>query len=369
MGRHLIQVVGRACDILTLLRHASQPMKLADISTSLGLAPPTAFRVLDTLCAKGLVEHQDRGGYRMAGLLPGEKHFKIGYAAQSTEFAFSRTIAQSLQHAGQAARLELLVVNNRYSRAIALKNADYFVREHVDLVIEFQTFAEIAPIVAAKYHDAGIPMIAVEIPHPGATYYGADNYRAGHIGGRYLGKWAKTQWGGHVDELLLIELSAAGTLPQSRLTGTLDGIIEVLPATAHARVVHVEGNGQFHASLAAVRKHLRSNRPRKTLIATVNDPSALGALRAFEEAGRAEDCAAVSQNASEDAREEMRRAGTRLIGSVAYFPENYGPEIIALALDILNHRPVPPAVFTRHHLITPENVSHVYANDILIARV
>ena len=58
--------------------------------------------------------------------------------------------------------------------------------------------------------------------------------------------------------------------------------------------------------------------------------------------------------------------GTRLIGSVAYFPEKYGAEIVAVALDILHRRPVPPAVFVKHQLVTPENVDHIYPNDHLI---
>jgi ribose transport system substrate-binding protein len=365
----LVRVVMRACDILAVLRTTGEVMKLADICARVGLSAPTAFRVLETLCAKGFVEHPGRCGYRLAGVLPGQHRYRVGFGSQSSEFAFSRTLAQSLLHAAQAAHIDLVVLNNRLSRTIALKNADYFVREAFDLVIEFQTFTDIAPAIASKYHDAGIPMIAVEIPHPGATYYGADNYRAGQIGGRYLGKWAKKHWSGRVDEVLVLEQSAAGALPHSRLTGTLDGLIEALPNIAHARVVHIEGHGQFHASLTAVRKHMRSCASQRTLIGAVNDPSAIGALRAFEEAGRGDDCAAVSQNASEEARDEMRRPDTRLIGSVAYFPENYGPEIISLALDILQHKAVPPAVFTRHHLITPDNVSQVYANDILIARV
>ena len=367
--RHLIQVVGRACDILSLLRSSKQPLKLSEICATLQLPSPTVFRVIDTLCAKGLVERPGRSGYRMAGLAAGAKRLRLGYAAQSSEFAFARTIAQSMEQAARAAHVELITINNRYSRTVALKNADYLVSQKVDLVIEFQTFAEIAPILASKYHDAGIPMIAVKIPHPGATYYGADNYRAGQIGGSYLGKWAQKHWGGRVDEVIVVELSAAGALPQSRLTGTLDGIVAVLPEVAHAKTVYIEGHGQFHASLAAVRKHLNRTFTGNTLVAAVNDPSAIGALRAFDEAGRAQDCAAVSQNASEEAREEMRRPGTRLIGSVAYCPENYGPEIVSLALDILQHKPVPPAVFTRHHLITPENVDHVYGNDVLIARI
>lgn len=361
--RHLTQVVERACDILTLLRGSQQPLKLSEICARLGLSASTAFRILDTLCAKGLVEHSRRRGYVAGGPATAERRFRLGYAAQSPEFAFSRTTVHSLEQAAKAAHVELLMVNNRFSRTVALKNADYFVRQRVDLVIEFQTFVEVAPILAAKYHDAGIPMIAVEIPHPGATYYGADNYRAGRIGGSYLGKWAKQHWNGRVDEVLLMEQSAAGALPQSRLTGTVDGIIAALPTVAQARVVYLEGHGQFHASLSAVRKHLSRTPPGNTLIAAVNDPSAIGALRAFDEAGRTCEYVAVSQNASEEAREEMRRTGARLIGSVAYFPENYGAEIIALALDILHHKPVPPAVFTRHHLITPDNVDHFYASD------
>ena len=367
--RHLTQVVERACDILTLLRGSQQPLKLSEVCVSVGLSPSTAFRILDTLCAKGLVEHSRRRGYIAGNLATSERRLRLGYAGQSSEFAFSRTTAYSLEHAARAAHIELLIVNNRFSRTVALKNADYFVRQRVDLVIEFQTFVEIAPLLAAKYHDAGIPMIAVEIPHPGATYYGADNYRAGRIGGSYLGKWAKQHWSGRLDQILLLEQSAAGALPQSRLTGTLDGIMAALPHVAHAKVVYIEGHGQFHASLAAVRKHLSRTPPGNTLIAAVNDPSAIGALRAFDEAGRTCEYVAVSQNASEEAREEMRRPGTRLIGSVAYFPENYGAEIIALALDILHHKPVPPAVFTRHHLITPENVDHFYATDAVPAAI
>jgi len=38
---------------------------------------------------------------------------------------------------------------------------------------------------------------------------------------------------------------------------------------------------------------------------------------------------------------------------------------VRLALDILNRRPVPPAVFVEHQLVTPETVSHFYPNDAL----
>ena len=103
------------------------------------------------------------------------------------------------------------------------------------------------------------------------------------------------------------------------------------------------------------------------LVGAINDPSALGALRACQEAGRAECCAIMGQNASPEGRVELRTQGTRLIGSVAHFPEQYGDQIVSVALDILHGRPVPPAVFVKHQLVTPANINHVYPNDELLA--
>jgi ribose transport system substrate-binding protein len=40
---------------------------------------------------------------------------------------------------------------------------------------------------------------------------------------------------------------------------------------------------------------------------------------------------------------------------------------LKLALDILSRKAVPPAVFTTHQTITPDNVDHFYPNDSLRA--
>ncbi len=51
---------------------------------------------------------------------------------------------------------------------------------------------------------------------------------------------------------------------------------------------------------------------------------------------------------------------------MGFFPERYGDGVLKLALDILGHRPAPPALFVHHQLITPENVDHIYPNDALL---
>jgi ribose transport system substrate-binding protein len=295
-----------------------------------------------------------------------QRAYRIGYAAQGTDYAFSKEVSKSVEAAACAEQIELIQVDNRYNPKIAQKNADYFVREKLDLVIEYQTDDTVAPIVAAKYLEAGIPFIAIEIPHPGAAYYGANNYEAGLMAGRYLARWAKLNWLGKLDEIVIFELPRAGNLPKMRLSGLQTGLCEILPSLEAVRTVFLDGDGQFSKSFEAMRKHLRGSRAARFLLCGINDASVLGGLRAVEEAGRGTSCAAIGQNGSPEARQELRAKSTRLVGSVAFFPERYGPGVIKLALDILNRRAAPPAVFVQHRLLTPKTVDHYYPNDLLL---
>jgi ribose transport system substrate-binding protein len=324
------------------------------------------FRLLYTLERCGMIEKAGENLYR-SHLRPfKQRPIRVGYAAQGTDYQFSKDVSAGLQRAATAQGIELISVDNRYSAKIAQRNADVLVREKVDLVIEFQTDEHVAPIVAAKYREAGIPLIAIEVPHPGATYFGANNYEAGLIGGRHLGRWAKQQRCSDADEVVLITLDRAGSLPRMRLTGMLVGMKDAYPPLETCKVSYLDGDGKLGDSFDVMRRHVRASHARRMLIGAINDPSALGALRAMQEAGRGETCAVMGQNASPEGRAELREPGTRLIGSVAYFPEKYGAEILAVAIDILNRRPVPPAVFVKHQLVTPENVDHIYPNDQLI---
>jgi ribose transport system substrate-binding protein len=150
------------------------------------------------------------------------------------------------------------------------------------------------------------------------------------------------------------------------MRGVVAGVRDVLHEAASWPVVSLDGDGQFKTAMDRVRKHLRETRATRILIGAANDPSALGAARAFQEAGRSELCAIVGQNAEPDARAELRTAGSPLIASIGYFPERYGEGVIRLALELLGRRPVPPAMFVKHQIVTRENVDHLYPNDALM---
>jgi ribose transport system substrate-binding protein len=360
--RNESQTVLRACEVLKAFHHLGEELQLAEVINRTGLPKTTTFRLLRTLIHGGLIERANAGVYRNSFGPITARPFRIGFASQGdTEFA--REVTKSVETVASREHVQLVTLNNRYSAREALRNADLLIREHVDLVLEFQTYERVASVIASKFLAANTPVIAIEVPHPGATYFGADNYKAGLIGGKALGRWARDNWNSKVDQLVLFALPIAGSLLELRLVGMVDGLRTELPNILETPMARLNGSGTFEKVLNEMRQFLRRRGLRRTLVATVNDICAMAALRAFAEAGASQQCAVIGQNALREARAELRRPGSRLVGSVAYFPERYGEELIPLALNILQQKPVPSAIFVKHQLLTPRNVDLIYPLD------
>jgi ribose transport system substrate-binding protein len=365
-GSYTIEAVAKACKVLQAFRDERDTLRLRDLVARTGLNKTSVFRILCTMEAEGLVDVLGPDRYRVTVRAINRQKFKLGFAKSVENSLFTEDVAEGLRRMAAEERCDLLELNNRYSAKIAIRNAEIMIQSHVDLAIEYQYHEEVAQTISSMFHEAGIPMVAITVPHPNAVFFGPDGYEAGRTGGRALGQWAKQNWNSAVDEVLLLKIPLGGNVLNSRLTGVAMGIKEILTGLTDSQIVRLDGRGEFSASLEAVRKHLRLSRSRRVLISSPFEASVLGALRAFEEAGRALDCVAVGQGGTLDARTELRRPNTRMIGTVAFFPERYGERLIRIALDILNHRPVPPAIFVRHCLLTPRNVDQYYPNDMLL---
>src|SRR5215469_9556948 len=227
-SRYMVKSLVHASRVLESFQSAGDVLRLRDVVTRTGFNKGMCFRLLYTLHQCVFLDKVGENHYRLASEVRRRRLYRIGYAAQGQQTSFDKEVREGLARAAEREHVELLVVDNRYQPKIALRNADYLIKEQVDLVIEFQTDEMIAPAIATKYMEANIPFIAIDIPHPGAIYFGANNYQAGLIAGRYLGRWAKRNWDSDVDEILLIELHRAGSLPKARIRGMSTGIVEVI---------------------------------------------------------------------------------------------------------------------------------------------
>lgn len=360
-SRYKLETVTRACAILRELSKAQRPMTLGEVVERTGLERTIVFRLLRTLEEEGLLRRPEGRKYISNVNILTQKRFRIGYASQNND-SFSRAVTQGLRWAADRHQIDLIEVENQYNAKAALRNAQKLVDQRVNLAIEFQVHERIGSQLSTIYEKASIPVIAVEIPQPGAVFFGIDNYNVGQLAGKALVKAAQQHWRGEIDELLMLDLEIAGSLPHLRISGAESAVRRSL--TSSYQILHLDSRGEMERSFELVRRHLQFSPKRKTLICGVNDPAVLGALRAFAEVGRSEYCLALGIGAFPEARQELRTPQTRMIGSIATFPERYGDNLIQIALDLLHQKPVPPAVYAPIQLITPNNIDKFYPSTL-----
>ncbi len=351
---YLIPVLSKALDILELLQAENQPMTLETIHRQTKISKTTVYRVLKTYVHRGYLSQSPDGQYRH---VTRPKKLRFGFGGQSADMPFSVQVTESLKTAAAAVGVDLLILDNMYDSATAVKNAEEFVSNRVDLVIEFQVEQEVAPVIGDKLAGAKIPLIAIDIPHPHATYFGVDNYRVGIVAGELLASHAVRNWNRKVDWVLGLDLPEAGQLVQSRIIGAFDGIKATVPDVPVESYVRLDGRGMRDRSRKLISDFLqRHPKDRHILIAAATDTSALGALDAVREQKREKNVAIVGQDALEEAVNEIRNDRSPFIGSVSHEVNSYGPSLINLGLSLLRGQTVPPYNYVDHKLVTRETL-------------
>jgi ribose transport system substrate-binding protein len=351
---YLIPILSKALDVLELLEQDHAPVTLEDVFQRTRISKTSVYRILKTLVHRGYVAQSQDGLYR---LVSRPRRLRFGFAAQSAEMPFSVAVAQSITAAAAASGVELVVLDNRYDADAAIQNAEEFVKGRVDLVLEFQVEEHVAPRVAHIFKKADIPLIAIDVPHPNATYFGVDNFEVGFEAGALLGQHALRSWKGQVDWVVGVGFSEAGSFVQSRITGAFEGIHDRITELPPDRFVQIEGRGMRQTSQLAMADFLSKwPKGQHILVAAATDSSALGVLDAVRKAGREADVAIAGQDCIAEVVEEMRRAQSAIIGSVSHEAHTYGPRLIQLGIALLRGYTVPPYNYVRHRVVTPESL-------------
>jgi ribose transport system substrate-binding protein len=270
---------------------------------------------------------------------PAAERITVGYAGLSGEFPFVQDVNNGLQRVADCLNVELIILDNEYDPQVALTNANSLVTRGADVAIEFQTDVGVAPAIC-------------------------NIFDAGKIGGRNLGRLAQEQWGGDVDALVLLELPQSGELPQQRMEGAALGVQEILPDLTEDKIIRVDGKGNLEDSRTVFQDVLtRLSDADHILVSAINDPSAVGALRAAEAANRTDDIMIAGQNATIEARTEICRDNPAFIGSVAYFPDRYGDYLIPLAIRLAAGEAPPEEVLIDHLWIDRANIEEYYPGE------
>jgi ribose transport system substrate-binding protein len=356
---YLIPILSKALDVLEHLEQTNAPVSLEDVYQHTHISKTSVYRILKTFVHRGYVAQTQNGQYR---LVSRPRRLRFGFAIQSGELPFSQAVALSVNAAAAAAGVEILQLDNRFDAETAVRNAEEFVAKRVDLVLEFQAEEVAAPRVAHIFKRADIPLIAIDVPHPNATYFGVDNFECGYEAGTLLVQHAQRKWKGRADWVVGVGFSEAGHFVQSRISGAFDAVRKSLKDLPIAQFVELDGRGSRTPSRERFQAFLEQNpASHRILVATATDSSALGVLDAAREAGREQDIAIAGQDCIPEAVEEMRSGQSALIGSVSHEAESYGPRLLQLGISLLRGYSVPPYNYVRHLVVTPESLAEAPA--------
>jgi ribose transport system substrate-binding protein len=303
-----------------------------------------------------------------------ERRFTIGFAnltddpgARIEGLGFTgEDVRSSFVLGARGLPIDLLLYDNARERAKSIDNAEDAVRRKVDLYIQYCDDQAANEEVGRRLAAARIPVLAVNAPVSNAPLYAADNREAGRLAGDALGRFALTTWRGRLlAAAILGAVKDPSKAVQARVAGITEGLrrhlTDVVPAL-------LDSGGNFLDAQAQLRRFLAKESGAMALVATLDDTTALAAKLAAETAGRVPDTVIVSQGcdpsvhggASANKVLDPNNRNSIVLGSVAYFFDRYGSEILPLTLKMLRGEHLPPRSFTSHVLVTAKNVFRIY---------
>ena len=289
------------------------------------------------------------------------KNYVIGFANLERDIPFGIEVEKGIQQNADAAGIQLQIADNRLDGPTALANAQSFVQRNVDFVIEFQTDVNFGPQVMKIFDNANDKVIAIDIPMPGATFFGANNPKSGFLGGSYLATAALAKFGADkVAKGYFVDgvLPQSGAIPAMRTEGQEAGFKAVLPNFPDAQTITFDSKNTMQESFTQMGNVLGRIPQGVPIMATgINDQVALGVIQAVKQAGRTADLV-VTGNGGDETKALVTEP--TLVASTGYFPERYGNFLIPMALETLAGKTLQPAVLMTHYMLTKSNVCQYY---------
>lgn len=289
-----------------------------------------------------------------------EKKIVVGYANLGETIDFSVKVKQGIIEEVSKKGWDLIIADNKLEGAAAVQNADFLITRKVDIVFEFNVDSKVAPAIMQKFNAAKIPVIAIDIPHPGAPFFGANNPEAGKILGRALAAKAKEAWKGKVDLVILVDLPAAGEVVKQRIDNIIAGVRESIQVSDE-KIIRVDGkNDVLPAKLVVTDTLIAHPEAKHILIGCLNDQNGSGALEAVQALNREKEVFIASHGCDAPAILNLRGPENCWIGSVAYTPEKYGSYLVPLAEKILKGEEVPKSSSPQHFFVDKNNIDKYY---------
>jgi ribose transport system substrate-binding protein len=271
----------------------------------------------------------------------------VALMVQDAGNPFFAAMTAGVEQAAEELGASFTAQDGRQDLAVQNEQIDAFIQQGLDILLLNAVDSEgIGPAVQRAV-DAGITVVAVDV---GATNAQAtvttDNVQAGELACQHL-----VDAIGNQGEILIVD----GT-PITSIQDRMTGCQQVLDQNPNVRVVgHQNGNNGRDEALTLTTDMLTAT-PDVVGIFAVNDPTALGAILAAEQAGIT-DLVVTGVDGSPDAVEEMSQPNTMFRATSAQDPAELGRTGLDMAVRLREGETLEEdLVLVPSSLVTVENL-------------
>ena len=297
------------------------------------------------------------------GAEPGSgEGLKLGFIALDDAIPFSKLVSDGFKEQAEIAGAELVFCDSKLDAATALQCVQNFAAQGVQAYMNFQPVADAGQEICDAGPD-GAPVIAIDIAQGDCqtAFMGANNARAGKIGGEGLGKWIAENWNCEIDAWVSLEDFGVGSVNDARMDGQREGYESVCGPIDESKVqIRELDAGRQDKALKAFSDTLTAlPDAQRIAVVAINDDGISAALAAARTAGR-EDQVAVSGMGVDAISHCEIAAGGQWVGSTAFFPERYGEIGIPYLIDAAKGQTIPKELLVDHLYITSQNIGDYY---------
>lgn len=277
-----------------------------------------------------------------------KKIASIGLMVQDMSNPFFSAMDRGAKRAAKAIGATVNTQDAQLDLANQNTQIDAFIQQGVNLIVVSAVDESGIEPAIARAKQAGIIVIAVDTPAKGAdAVVMTDAVQAGEKSCDYL----FTKLGGQGNVLLV-----DGT-PIQTIIDRINGCKKVAKKYPGIKIVGQQASKNDRASGLMVTTDMLTANPGVKGIFGMNDPSALGAVLAVEQAGKSSSIIVTGVDGSPEGVAELKRKGSPFIGTATQNPGAMVEKAVAIASDMLNGKqPAEKTILIPSVLVTRDSV-------------
>ncbi|MFO0975442.1 MAG: substrate-binding domain-containing protein [Planctomycetaceae bacterium] len=280
---------------------------------------------------------------------------KVGFSALTLTNPFFKIIADTMVEEGKKHGYEVIVVSGDQDVNRQTAQVEDFIVQGVSAIVLNPCDSRAIGAAIQKANEAGIPVFTNDIKYDGDSgkvvcHIATDNYQGGKLAGEAMVKLVG-ETGGKIAVIHYPDVESC----QLRVKG-FNEIIEAHNAKEGASKIEIattlSGKGAREAGHAAARDAIQAH-PDLVAMFAINDPSALGARVALEDAGKADQVKLIGFDGAIEGKEAILEG--KIVCDPIQFPEKMGTTTIEMIKKFEAGDDIPPEILIPSSLYYQED--------------